>query len=309
MNKTLCLIHSKEIKMQSELSEIMPCIADKFVIEIANSIHVSQDHIRVQSTRLNKMSRLVDSFTGASAIRQNQVNENLAQGLEGAFEWLNTLMSELNVGFSALKILNQKMTEVQNSVTDLAKFSLHTQELLEQLNEKVNHHIFDLDQRLSLVEAESRAHRQINLLFKQWQANHFQILSPLQKLYTVLERLYWGDFGEYYRNYHSHPKAIKAVEDIKQTIYFEAIKCLQSDMQIEVDEYLHPSQWLKRTTSLSVSIKESYAFMGDWTKDDQMPISYYASQQPEQLSIYVPRILTAEKLSQYALNEMFGIRK
>ena len=49
--------------------------------------------------------------------------------------------------------------------------------------------------------------------------------------------------------------------------------------------------------------------MGDWTKDEQMPISYYASQQPEQLSIYVPRILTAEKLSQYALNEMFGIRK
>lgn len=295
--------------MQSELSVIMPCIADKFVIEIANSIHVSQDHIRVQSTKLNKMSRLVDSFTGASARRQNQVNDNLAQGLEGAFEWLNTLTNELNVGFSALKILNQKMTEVQDSVTDLAKFSLHTQGLLEQLTEKINHHISDLDQRLSLVEAESRAHREINLLFKQWQANHFQILSPLERLYTVLERLYWGEFGEYYRNYHSNPKAIKAVEDIKQTIYFEAIKCLQSDMQIEVDEYLHPSQWLKRTTSLSVSIKESYAFMGDWTKDEQMPISYYASQQPEQLSIYVPRILTAEKLSQYALNEMFGIRK
>lgn len=295
--------------MQSELSEIMPCIADKFVIDIANSIHVSQDHIRVQSNRLNNMSRLVDSFTGASAIRQNQVNENFVQALEGAFEWLNTLTSELGVGFSALKTVNQKMTEVQNSVTDLARFGLKTQDLLEQLTKNVNHHISDLDQRLSLVEAESRAHIQINLLFKQWKANHFEILSPLQRLYTVLERLYWGDFGDYYRNYHSNPKAMKAVEDIKQTIYFDAIKCLQSDMQIEIDEYLHPSQWLKRTTSLSVSIKESYAFMGDWTKDDQMPISYYASQQPEQLSIYVPRILTAEKLSQYALNEMFGIRK
>ncbi|EEY90337.1 hypothetical protein HMPREF0017_01263 [Acinetobacter lwoffii SH145] len=295
--------------MQSELSEIMPCIADKFVIEIANSIHVSRDHIRVQSTRLNKMSRLVDSFTGASSIRQNQVNDNLAQGLEGAFEWLNALTSELSVGFSALKTVNQKMTEVQNSVTDLAKFSLQTQDLLEKLTENVNYHISDLDQRLSLVEAESRAHRQINLLFKQWKANHFQILSPLERLYTVLERLYWGDFGEYYRNYHSNPKAIVTVEDLKQTIYFEAIECLQNDMQIESDEYLHPSKWSKSTRPLSVSIKESYAFMGDWTKDDQMPISYYASQQPEQLSIYVPRILTATKLSQYALNEMFGIRK
>ena len=55
--------------MQSELSEIMPCIADKFVIDIANSIHVSQDHIRVHSNRLNNMSRLIDSLTGAPATR------------------------------------------------------------------------------------------------------------------------------------------------------------------------------------------------------------------------------------------------
>jgi hypothetical protein len=92
--------------MQSEISKIMPCIVDKFVIEIANSIQVSQDHVRVQSTRLGKVARLVDGFTGAGAKRQQQINQNLTTGLNSAFEWLNTLTKELTLGFSAIQVAN-----------------------------------------------------------------------------------------------------------------------------------------------------------------------------------------------------------
>lgn len=295
--------------MRSEISQIMPCIADKFVIEIANSIQVSQDHVRVQSSKLGKVARLVDGFTGTGAKRQQQINQNLTTGLNAAFEWLNTLTQELTLGFSAIQVANQKIIEVQDAVTDLAEFGIETRYLLEELSVNLNDRCDNLDQRLSLVEAENKAERQITLLFKQWATHDFDQLSPLLRLYTVLERLYWGDFGDYYRQYYSDHKAKKSIQDLKQRIRLEAIQYLQADTSTGKNDFLHPLQWAKqKEREFSCDLKETYAYMGDWTDADKMPFNYFASQQPEQLSLYLPRILTAEKLASYSLNEMFGVR-
>ena len=294
--------------MQSEISKIMPCIADKFVIEIANSIQVSQDHVRVQSTRLGKVARLVDGFTGAGAKRQKQINQNLTTGLNSAFEWLNTLTQELTLGISAIQVANQKITEVQDAVTDLTEFSIETRYLLEELSVNLHDRCDNLDQRLSLVEAENKAERQITLLFKQWKAHEFEQLSPLLRLYTILERLYWGDFGDYYRQYHQDHKAQKSLQDLKECVRLETIDRLQWDTGIGKNDFLHPLQWAEKNREFSPDLKETYAYMGDWTDADKIPFNYFASQQPEQLSLYLPRILTAEKLASYSLNEMFGGR-
>lgn len=291
-----------------EVSQLLPCLADKFVIEIANSIQVSQDHVRVQSTRLGKVARLVDSFTGVGAKRQQQINQNLTTGLDAAFEWLNSLTKELTLGFSAIQLANQKITEVQDAVTDLAEFSIKTRYLLEELSVNLNGRCDRLDQRVSLLEAENKAERQITLLFKQWEAHDFDQVSPLLRLYTVLERLYWGDFGEYYRKYHLKNEAKKSVQDLKQRIRLEVIQCLQKDMSIGKNDFLHPLQWAKQSIEFNPDLKETYAYMGDWTDIDKMPLNYFASQQPEQLSLYLPRILTAEKLANHSLHEMFGVR-
>ena len=294
--------------MQSEISKIMPCIADKFVIEIANSIQVSQDQVRVQSARLGKVSRLVDSFTGAGQRRQQQVNQNMATGLNATFDWLNTLTQELTLGFKALEIADLKIREVQDAVSDLAGFSIETQDLLSELSANLHGRCDQLDQRLSMVEAENKAERQITLLFKQWEMGEFDQLSPLLRLYTVLEQLYWGDFGAYYQQYHQVQQAKKTVLDLKESIRLDAVKHLQADKKSNKDDFFHPLQWAEQPKVLSLDLKESYAFMGDWAVADKMPINHFASQQPEQLSLYLPRILTADRLASYSLNEIFGGR-
>ena len=290
------------------VQKILPCIADKFVIEIANSIQVSQDHVRVQSSRLGKIARLVDGFTGTGIKRQQQINQNITTGLNATFEWLNTLTEELTLSFSAIQVANQKIIEVQDAVTDLAEFSIETRCLLEELSVNLHGRCDNLDQRLSLVEAENKAERQITLLFKQWKAHEFDQLSPLLRLYTVLERLYWGDFGDYYRQYYQDHKAQKSLQDLKQCVRLEAIERLQMDTGIGKNDFLHPLQWAEKNREFSPDLKETYAYMGDWTDADKIPLNYFASQQPEQLSLYLPRILTAEKLASYSLNEMFGGR-
>ncbi|MDQ8936250.1 diguanylate cyclase regulator RdcB family protein [Acinetobacter rudis] len=294
--------------MQSEISKIMPCIADKFVIEIANSIQVSQDHVRVQSSRLGKVARLVDSFTGAGQQRQQQINQNMTMGLNATCDWLNALTSELALGFSAIQVANQKIIEVQDAVTDLAEFSMETRDLLSQLSANLHLRCDELDQRLSLVEAENKAERQITLLFKQWETHGFEQLSPLLRLYTVLERLYWGDFGDYYKYYHQDITAQKTIRDLTERICLEATQRLLADKQSNKNDFFHPLQWAEQPEVLSLDLKESYAFMGDWAIADKMPINHFASQQPDQLSLHLPRVLTAEGLARCSLNEMFGVR-
>ncbi|QOW47664.1 MULTISPECIES: diguanylate cyclase regulator RdcB family protein [Acinetobacter] len=294
--------------MSSQVLEVLPCIADKFVIEIANSIQVSQDHVRVQSKRLGKVARLVDGFTGAGQQRQQQINQNMTTGLNAAFDWLNALTCELSLGFTAIKVVNQKITEVQNAVTDLAEFSFETRHQLQQLSINLRDRCDGLDERLSLVEAEIGAERQITLLFKQWETGSFAHISPLLRLYTVLERLYWGEFGSYYRQYNTNFKAEKTIQNLKERICLEAIQCLKKDKQIDHEEFFHPLQWAESPKALDTDVIESYAYMGDWAHVDRMPIHYFASQQPEQLSLYLPRVLTAEGLARSSLDEMFGVR-
>ncbi|WHP07506.1 MULTISPECIES: diguanylate cyclase regulator RdcB family protein [Acinetobacter] len=295
--------------MKFEVSETMPCMADKFVIEIANSIQVSKDHINVQSQRLDKVSRLVDGFTGTGAKRQYQINQNLSEGVESAFEWLNVLTQEHRLGFEAIHIANQKITEVQDAVTDLANFSVETRDLLAQLSKDLHDRCDHLDQRLSLIEAESKAERQIDLLFKKWEVSHdFEQLSPLLKFYTVLERLYWGDFGDYVRKYKEEPKARRALQDLRDHICLTAIQSLQDDKGIGKRDFLHPLQWAEHDDEYSLDFNESYAYMGDWTRVNKMPLNYFASQQPEQLSPALPRILTARTLVLQSFDEMFEAR-
>ena len=121
--------------------------------------------------------------------------------------------------------------------------------------------------------------------------------------------MYWGDFGDYSRQYQSDHNAKTLIQDLKQRIRLEAIQRLQVDTSIGKNDFLHPLQWAKHNDrELSLDLKETYAYMGDWTDPDKIPFNYFASQQPEQLSLYLPRILTSEKLTSHSLNEMFGVR-
>ncbi len=96
----------------NNLKEILPCLADKFVIELANSIQVSKDHISMQESRLDLASRLVDAVTGDCAKRQTHINKDLQSGLDSAFDWLNALTKEVKLSFLAIQTANEKITQI-----------------------------------------------------------------------------------------------------------------------------------------------------------------------------------------------------
>lgn len=287
------------------IKKTLPCIEDKFAIEIVNSINVSKDHVRVQSDRLGKLSRFVDSINGAGAKRQSLVNKNLTTGLDSALAWLNVLTKELNVGFEALNKVNREITKLNESLETVVDFSIDMKNQLDDLSSELQGKCKNLNDRLTFLEAQSNADRQITLLFQKWQAHEFDQISPLQRLYSVLEQLYWGDYGEFYRVHSSDKKASKSIKDFKDQIRVSAIQCLSQDMNINKRDFLHPSQWQAHSADLSLDVIDSFRFMGDWTTP-RLPVNYFASQQPDELPLFLPRAMTAEQLCVKATNERFG---
>ena len=289
---------------QITVQQALPCLADKFVIELANSIQVSQDHIRVQESRLTKfMPRLLDGFTGKTAKHQAQIDKNLQSGLNSAFEWLNALTKEVQIGFLAIETASKKIDALNEDMIELIDYSDETRQMLYQLSQNLHQKYDDLNARILHIEAESRAERQINLLFDTWEVGFLNHLPITTRLYICLERLYFGDFGDYYRQYqHTSPKV---VTDLLQLIQLKAIKQLNQDAGLKTEAYWPTIQWLHGSQSPDADFSQALVFMGDWTNVQHHAFCYTASQRPSELPLYLPRILTANKLAQRSIQEMF----
>lgn len=287
----------------TSLKETLPCLADKFVIELANSIQVNQDHIRVQESRLGKAARLMDAFTGQSATRQTQINTNLQTGLNSAFEWLDTLTKETQLGFLAIQTANEKIIQLNEGMIELIDYSAETRQLLNQLSKNLHQKCDYLHDRIQHIEAESRAERQINLLFDKWEAGLFSHLPIMSRLYISLEQLFFGDFGDYHRQYRT--SSPKVVTDLLESIQIKAIKQLNQDAELKHSAFMPTIKWLNESEALTTDFNQALEFMGDWTNPDSQAFIYTASQRPSELPLYLPRILTAETLAKRSTQEMF----
>ncbi len=287
----------------NNLKEILPCLADKFVIELANSIQVSKDHISMQESRLDLASRLVDAVTGDSAKRQTHINKDLQSGLDSAFDWLNALTKEVKLSFLAIQTANEKITQISEGMLDLTDYSVETRNLLNQLSKSLHQKCDHLHERIQHIEAESRAERQINLLFDKWGAGRFNHLPIMSRLYVCLEQLYFGDYGDYYRQYRTSSPRI--VTDLLESIQVKAIKQLNKDAELKHNEFMPTISWLSEPEILSTDLKDALEFMGDWANSDNQAFIYTASQRPTELPLYLPRILTAETLAKRSTHEIF----
>lgn len=286
----------------------IPCLADKFVIEICNSLNVNQDHIQTQQNQQTKLSRLWGAWTGESHRRQTQVNQNFHSSLDATLEWLQALTKEVSVGFEAIKTANQAIIDVSEGLVQLTDYSVETRHKLEQLTQELRYQCDHFNHRLHNLEAEARAERQINLLFERWSVGEFNHLPIAVRQYVILERLYWGDFGDYYRQYRSHAKS--ACTDLLSMIKIRSTKQLKQDADLEKCGFACLHYWFGGNSASyeSTPIDEALKFMADWSDPDIYPVAHMSAYRPKTLSLHLPRILTPERLAIRSTQEFFDGR-
>jgi hypothetical protein len=190
--------------LSAEVVQRLPSLKDKFLVDFVNGIDVAKEQVRFQNERRSFFNRLVDGFTGKGQARQQHINEQMLNGLEGCLRWLSEMTEQLTFSNYALEKTTRELTSLKNNVTLLADFSADTREMLNSLAVSINGRLDSLEIRLNDVDMRQRAFQHIDILISQWRAEHLNCLSIAEQCYAIINELAWGDCGDFLRKCTSH---------------------------------------------------------------------------------------------------------
>lgn len=288
-----------------ESLDILPMLADKFVVDFVNGIHVTNDHIRVQKQRTGFFSRLADSVTGSSATRQAEINANLANGVESSLKWLGELSESLAQSNYAIVCVNNRLNDLKHDVAKIAHYSADTRQLLNTLSVKMNERCDCLEHEVARIDFVQRVQLNIEHVFSKWGAGKYQHFSHANRYYAALEELHWGAFGDFYRSNASEYDKQRFLEIAKN----KAIDQLTKEIHATCVTRLDAHDWLTMPSSPhAATLTDALSYLGDAANDVQQPFIYSATQQPKQLPLRMPRLCSADRLGEAMLHEVFGGR-
>lgn len=293
-----------QISSNDELCEVLTCLPEKFVVDFANGIVVTRDHVRVQQNRTGYFARLYDGFSGQGARRQIEINASLADGVEGALTWLTELTESLAKSNFALAKVNERVATIYGAVTTLANYSVETHNRLADLSRSLNARVDQLSSEIARVAFEQRAERQLEHVFNRWAAGRFGTFSYAGRCYSALEELRWGVFGDFCRNSKGTRVREEFLDDLTNRVIQQLVAekgACQAGGRAPVDEWIaFPSG-----RSSIPGAPEALAYMGDWSEPDQHPFVFTVSQHPQALPLAVPRLWSTERLAEALVSEVF----
>lgn len=288
-----------------ESLDILPMLADKFVVDFVNGIHVANDHIRVQKQRTKFFSRLADSVTGSGAARQAEINTNLANGVESSLKWLGELSESLAQSNYAIVCVNNRLNDLKHDVAKIAHYSADTRQLLNALSVQMAERCDRLEHEVARIDSVQRVHLNIEHVFSKWGAGKYQHFSHANRCYVALEELHWGAFGDFYRSNASEYDKQRFLEIAKN----KAIDQLTKEVNATSVTRLNAHDWLAMpSSSNAATLTDALTYLGDAANDVQQPFIYSATQQPKQLPLRMPRLCSADRLGEAMLHEVFGGR-
>ena len=289
----------------AESIDILPMLADKFVVDFVNGIHVANDHIRVQKQRTGFMSRLADGLTGSGAARQAEINANLANGVESSLKWLGELSESLAQSNYAIVCVNNRLNDLKHDVAKIAHYSADTRQLLNALSVKMAERCDRLEHEVARIDFVQRVQLNIDHVFSKWGAGKYQYFSHANRCYAALEELHWGAFGDFYRSNANADDKKRFLEIAKN----KAIDQLTKEVNATSVTRLNAHDWLAMPISPNAAtLMDALMYLGNATNDVQQPFIYSATQQPKQLPLRMPRLCSADRLGEAILHEVFGGR-
>lgn len=289
----------------AEAIDILPILADKFVVDFVNGIHVANDHIRVQKQRSSFVARLSDSWTGAGAARQAEVNENLANGVEASLKWLGELSESLAQTNYAVVCVNNRLNDLKHDVAKIAHYSADTRQLLYDLSEQVAARCDRIEHEVARIGLVQNAQLNLDYVFSKWSAGKYQPLSLVGRCHAAMEELWWGGFGDFYRS----PAASEKKKQLVEIARNKTIDQLTKDAHTLSTARIDARTWLNQPDLPHArTLSEALLYLGDASNEITHPFIYSASQQPEQLPLRMPRLCSAEHLVVAMFHEVFGER-
>ncbi len=293
------------VEIKNDLFLVLNFLPEKFVVDFANGIDVARDHIRIQKKNDKFFTRMFDGLSGKSARRQNEINQSLADGVEGALNWLTELTNSVAKTNYALTKVNERLGIIQENFITLVNYSADTRQQLEELSTHVHSRMDEFSYELNRVDITQRATIQLDHVFDKWAAGKLNQFSPITKCYITLEELRWGDFGELCRNQIENDQ--KLVQTMLEILANRLIQQLTKETDTTAQQRVGLVTWTNPNTSEKISTDwvEALNYAGDWAQPDPHPFVFTTTQMPNQLPVFLPRICSAERVAEAMVSEIF----
>lgn len=293
-----------EITENDEVFKVLTCLPEKFVVDFANGIDVTQDHLRVQRSRGDIFARLYDGLTGKGKRRQDEVNANLAQGVEGALTWLTELTGSMAKSNLALAQVNDRVTALIEDTARIACYSADTRECLDILATQLHERCQKVEEELRRVDFTQRAALNLDEVFNRWKAGCFKHFSLAGRCYAALEELRWNDYGDFCRAQLGSDRVARFQEDLRNRLVIQ----LAADLGQKPGGRVAMDEWLLQPQGRDVlaDAQAALAYLGDGACVERQPFVFTVSQSAKPLPLEIPRLCSAERLGGALVIEVFG---
>ncbi|EES1383342.1 dynamin family protein [Escherichia coli] len=287
--------------LDNRVCQVLTCLPEKFVVDFANGIDVAQEHIRTAGER-TFFRRLKEGLTGEGAARQNAINASLAQGVEASLRWLTEMTTSLATTNYAITQVNDRVSSLVSDTARLAHYSADTREQLLTLADQVHHKLNHLEEKLHRVDQVQRAQLHLEQIFSWWSAGRYASFSPAGRCYVALEELRWGAFGDVIRQ--SETGQVNQLLDI---LRHKALTQMAQESGGSATVRLNTLDWLggQGREQADNEWHDAINWLGDWCSEEQHPVIWSTTQAAEHLPVRMPRLCSAERLSESMVDEIF----
>lgn len=272
------------------------CLKDKAIVDLVNGLDVSRDHQKVIDSQ-GFLSRVANGFSGKNQKRQGEVNKVLTEGLESTVSWLTELTESVTTSNLAIQKVNERVDNLSNQLVNLTGNYLSTRSKLQQLSEFTSERLSILESDILNLRLEVKAKTQLDLVFSKWAAGEWHQLPVANRCFITLEELRWGSFGDFIRSC-----AGKDREDYLMLLKNRVIEQLALDNEITHQERIDANLWIM---GLNRQDFEAIQFLGNWSLENKHPSTFFITQEWQVAPLLMPRIISASKLGNTMVQELF----
>lgn len=292
---------SDKIQLNDQLCQTLSAVPEKFIVDFANNITVLKDHERTQRSEKSFFSRLYNGITGQEWQRQYEINSSLIVIAQSQLKMLNELNNKVTLGLKAIDCVTGRLNDLTQNMAELADFSVETREILESLTSQVCGRFRQLEHRLARVELETSAFNQVDHVFNKWAAGRFVNFPVGARAYAALEELNWGAYGDLIRT--SEKRQVnKMLEDLSNRLVIQ----MREDTELSLDIRVNFKVWLNPVGTKTEEYLSATEYLASDYNVQRSPFSCSVARRCEELPLAVPRICSAERLSDALVEEVLG---
>lgn len=164
-------------------------ISEKLMLDLVNGVGVvAQDLNKTSKNKEKSFARVWDAVIGDSKKRQNQINENIIEGLSAATEWLTDHERHLTKIDLKMKVVADELYKTQDEILKFHQQFEEVVECLEKFKESAENRFENIEDRLKRIEAQQQIDIEVNKI------SHLGLPVEVE-IFTILDNLASGEFG------------------------------------------------------------------------------------------------------------------